>query len=176
MTTVPPITLRPARVSDAAILAAISFEVWMHTYIRRGVSAAYAEYALDTFTAANLAAMLADPAEHVILSENEEGPDGFIRLTRNRPAPVPGCSDLEISTLYVQPRHHGRGLGRALLASGLDHARSLGSPSVWLTTNAENAPAIAFYLRQGFERIGTTHFHIGDAAYPNGVFRLTLDR
>lgn len=171
-----PVRLRTARPSDAAILAAISFEVWMHTYIRRGVDTAYAEYALDTFTATNLAAVLADPGEHVILSENEEGPDAFIRLTRNRPAPLPGCSDLEISTLYVQPRHHGRGLGRALLARGLDHARSLGQPSVWLATNSENAPAIAFYLRQGFERIGTTHFHIGDAAYPNDVFLLTLDR
>ncbi|WP_242532261.1 GNAT family N-acetyltransferase, partial [Salipiger thiooxidans] len=53
----------------------------------------------------------------------------------------------------------------------LIYARSVGAPSVWLTTNSENAPAIAFYLKQGFERVGTTHLTIQDQAYPNDVFR-----
>ncbi|WP_138466184.1 GNAT family N-acetyltransferase [Poseidonocella sp. HB161398] len=168
--------LRPARPSDAPVLAAISIEVWLGTYIRRGVSPVFAEFALSEFTATRFAGLLADPDEHVTVSENEDGPDGFIRLSRGRPAPVPGCSDMEISTLYVQPRHHGRGLGRALLRAGLAHAREAGAPDVWLATNSENAPAIGFYLRQGFERVGTTAFRIGGEAYPNDVFRYPLIR
>lgn len=33
--------------SDAAALAAISIEVWLGTYMQKGVSAFFAEYALD---------------------------------------------------------------------------------------------------------------------------------
>lgn len=163
--------LRLARPSDAPSLAAISIEVWLGTYIRRGVSAAFAEYALREFTAEKVAALIAGTRETFIVSENEEGPDGFIRLTSGNHAPVPGCSDHEISTLYVQPRHHGRGIGRALLEVGLGRARNAGCPSVWLTTNSENAPAIGFYLSRGFVKVGATHFRIGDQAYPNDIYR-----
>ncbi|APX25120.1 MAG: N-acetyltransferase [Rhodobacteraceae bacterium] len=164
--------LRPARPEDAASLAAISIEVWLGTYIRHGVSTAFADHALSTFTAGNLRAMIERPGAWVLVSENDDGPDGFIRLTSGAPAPVPACSELEIATFYVQPRHQGHGKGRALLAAALRHARETGHASVWLTTNSENAPAIGFYLSQGFEKIGTTHFRIGAEAYPNDVYRL----
>jgi hypothetical protein len=55
--------------------------------------------------------------------------------------------------------------------SGVWNASIEKSPSVWLTTNSENAPAIAFYLKQGFEKVGTTHFRIQDEGYLNDVFR-----
>jgi ribosomal protein S18 acetylase RimI-like enzyme len=78
---------------------------------------------------------------------------------------------MEISTLYVQPRHHGKGIGKLLLEQGLKYARDAGSPSVWLTTNSENSPAIAFYIKHGFEKVGTTNFHIQEQAYLNDVLR-----
>ncbi|MBO1038528.1 GNAT family N-acetyltransferase [Brucella pituitosa] len=167
---------RIAYPSDAPILAAISIEVWLGTYIRRGVSAFFAEYALNEFTSDKFARLLEDPHEHIIVSENEDGIDGFIRISDGKAAPVADCSAMEISTLYVQPRHHGRGIGRLLLEQGLKYARAAGSPSVWLTTNSENSPAIAFYLKHGFEKVGTTHFRIQDQAYLNDVFRRIVSR
>ena len=168
--------LRIARPYDAPILAAISIEVWLGTYIRRGVNAFFAEYALNEFTSGKFATLLEDPNEHIIVSENEDGLDGFIRISHGKTAPVADCSTMEISTLYVQPRHHGRGLGRLLLEQGMNYARNADSPSVWLTTNSENTPAIAFYLKQGFEKVGTTHFRIQDQAYLNDVFRRLVSR
>ena len=162
---------RMAVPSDAPILAAISIEVWLGTYIRRGINAFFAEFALNEFKSARFAALLEDPSEHVIVSENSDGLDGFIRISEGNTAPVAGCSTVEVSTLYVQPRHRGRGLGRALLEQGLHYARGIDAPSVWLATNSENASAIAFYLKQGFEKVGTTHFRIHDQAYPNEVLR-----
>lgn len=162
---------RIAQPSDAPILAAISIEVWIGTYIRRGVNVFFAEYALSEFKSDKFRALIEDRNEHIIVSENEDGLDGFIRVSHGKEAPVANCSSMEISTLYVQPRHHGRGLGKLLLEQGLYYARNNGTPSVWLTTNSENTPAIAFYLKQGFEKVGTTHFRIQDQAYLNDVFR-----
>ena len=68
-------------------------------YIRQGVNAFFAEFALNEFTSAKLAALLEDPNEHVIASENDVGIDGFIRLIQGKEAPVSGCSTMEISTL-----------------------------------------------------------------------------
>ena len=171
--TLPP-KLRPARSSDAASLAALSIEIWIGTYLREGVSSFFADFALQTFTIENLSAQISDPNEIVIVSENSKGLDGYLRLSLGSAAPVSGCAELEISTLYVQPRHHGKGIGAALLRAAITEARALSVPSLWLTTNAENAPAIAFYQAKGFAKIGETHFKIKDERYLNDVLRLDL--
>lgn len=162
--------LRTAAASDAASLAALSMEVWIGTYLRRGINAFFADYALSTFTKAQFEAHLASPDDHFIVSDNEDGIDGFIRISQNSSPPLSGCSTTEISTLYVQPRHHGKGIGKRLLEAGIAHCSDLGVNSVWLTTNSENSPAIRFYLAQGFRHAGNTHFRIKDQSFLNDVF------
>lgn len=162
-------TLRPARPSDASSIAALSIEVWVGTYLRRGVSGVFADYVLETYTAENMRRLIADPDQHMMVSENTDGIDGILRVTPNA-APAPGCGDLEIATLYVQPRHHGRGIGKALLEAAYTHARTLAAPALWLTTNAQNTPAIGFYLANGFNQAGEVDFMIGDQGYLNNVY------
>jgi ribosomal protein S18 acetylase RimI-like enzyme len=166
---------RNARPSDAPILAAISIEVWLGTYIKNGLSSFFAEFALSEFTSAKLEALLEDPNQHFVVSESDDGLDGFIRISHGQRAPLADCSNIEISTLYIRPSQQSKGLGKALLEQGLAHVRAGGATSVWLTSNAENAPAIAFYLKHGFEKVGTTHFCIQDQSYLNDVLRRALD-
>lgn len=168
-------TLRHARVSDASSLAAISIEVWIGTYLKQGVNAFFADYALEAFTTAKTQAIISDPAQFILVSENAQGIDGYIRLSCGSNAPVEGCSDIEISTFYVQPRHRGKGIGKRLLHAALDHCRQQGVASVWLSTNAENMPAIAFYISQGFKEVGQTHFRIRNEGYLNNVYTCCLD-
>ena len=168
-------TFRRAVKSDASSLAALSIEVWLGTYLRQGVSAVFADYVLAEYTAERMENLIGDEKEHIIVSENTDGIDGYIRATSGNVAPVEGCSTTEISTFYVQPRHHGRGLGTGLLTQLLNHCSEKGVASVWLTTNSENTPAIDFYLARGFLRVGQTGFQIGDQAYPNDVFSFSLD-
>ncbi|MDU8913798.1 GNAT family N-acetyltransferase [Aestuariicoccus sp. MJ-SS9] len=163
-------TLRRALPSDASSIAALSIEVWLGTYLKQGVSGFFADYALSEFTPARIAALIGDPDEWIVVSQNVEGIDGVIRVTSGRAAPVAGCSETEISTFYVQPRHHGKGIGKALLNAALARCRERGAPSVWLATNAENTPAIGFYLARGFRQVGHTHFRLRDQAYLNNVY------
>ena len=156
-------SIRPAKLTDASSLAAISTEVWLGTYLREGVNAFFADYVLAEFTTAKFEDILNDPAETVWVSENLNGIDGFVRVTSGKAAPVAGCSDLELTTLYVQGRHQGKGKGLALLKQAL----TLGD--LWLTTNTENENGIAFYLAQGFTIVGESHFKIQDEAYLNHV-------
>ena len=165
---------RHAKASDASSLAAISIEVWIGTYLRKGVNGFFADYALSEFTTTKLEAIIASDNERIIVSENEDGIDGFIRLAFESPAPLSDCTGAEIKTLYVQPRHHGNGIGKGLLSEGLAQCAALGIDAVWLAVNSENADAINFYLGKDFKRVGTTHFRIVDKAYLNEIMRRTI--
>lgn len=157
---------RAATGTDASSLAALSIEVWVGTYLKQGVSGSFADYVLEEFTPAKMAALINDPAQRMIVAEAAGGIVGFIRLSAGATAPIGGCSDTEIATLYVQPRHQGKGIGKQLLARGCAQV----GESPWLTTNAENDNAIAFYLNEGFQQVGETHFRIGDEGYLNNVY------
>ena len=136
-------SLRKPELSDASSMAAISIEVWLGTYLKHGVNAFFADYALAEFTTAKMEKLISDPEQVIRVSENQEGIDGFVRLSPNSPAPAPVASHVEISTLYVQPRHHGKGIGKRLLTAALSQANEMGASSEWLATNAQNAPANA---------------------------------
>ncbi|MDR2564550.1 MAG: GNAT family N-acetyltransferase [Bifidobacteriaceae bacterium] len=56
----------------------------------------------------------------------------------------------EIYAIGVHPAAQGRRLGTWLLGVGLDHMERLGITEVRLFVEADNAPAIASYRRQGF--------------------------
>ncbi len=156
--------------SDASSLAALSIEVWLGTYLNHGINGFFADYVLQEFTTARMETLIADPKQVIHVHENTNGIDGFIRVTSENPAPVNNPSETEISTLYVQPRHHGKGIGKHLLTAALDHCKTSGISSVWLATNAENSPAIAFYLARGFVHVGETYFVIDDQQYLNNVY------
>ncbi|SMR81926.1 Ribosomal protein S18 acetylase RimI [Aliiroseovarius halocynthiae] len=170
-------TLRDAIPSDAPSIAAISIEVWIGTYLKRGVRPFFADYALSEFTVAKTEALIRDPNQFMLVSENEDGIDGFIRVSFGSADPVGGSAATEISTLYIQPRHHGKGIGKHLLEAAFQKCRAQGVDAVWLATNAENDPAIAFYLSQGFKQVGETYFSIDDQRYLNNVYvyRLVVD-
>lgn len=166
--------IRRAKPDDASSMAAIGMEVWLNTYLRDGVNAFFADYALHHFTKTNFQAILKDDSSTVWVSEHGVGIDGYLVLSSGRPAPAPGCSDLEIETLYVRPRHQGLGTGARLLDVATKFGAEAGYENIWLTVNAENDRALAFYLAKRFVRVGETHFQIGEARYPNIVLRLDL--
>ncbi|MGQ4273243.1 acetyltransferase [Terrihabitans sp. B22-R8] len=60
-----------------------------------------------------------------------------------------GIAGSKVESLFVDPDHHRRGIGRALLA----HAFRLAGP-LRIDVNEQNRPARKFYARMGFEEIG----------------------
>jgi ribosomal protein S18 acetylase RimI-like enzyme len=166
--------IRKAQEQDSSGLAAVSIEVWMNTYLRDGVSPLFADYVLSEFTAQNFRNALADSNMAIWVSENGIGIDGFATVCSSATPPLADCSSLEITTLYVRPRRQSGGRGAALLQRALEHCRGIGGESAWLKVNAENSRAIDFYLRHGFNKIGSTYFRIADQAYENYVMKIAI--
>jgi LmbE family N-acetylglucosaminyl deacetylase/ribosomal protein S18 acetylase RimI-like enzyme len=77
------------------------------------------------------------------------------KLTFLRSARVGERSEARILSLAVHPDYQGQGLGKRLLAAGLDYLRSQGVPAVRLEVRPDNGPAKHLYLEAGFQEVGT---------------------
>lgn len=158
-----------AGAADAANLAALSIEVWLHTYARDGIRRAFSDYVLREFTAARFTDRLSSPHEAVVKCERDGHLLGYLRLDFASVCPtVPGVTT-EIATLYVRSRQARQGIGSALLAHASDICRARGVAGVWLCVNHENAPAIAFYEAQRFTRHGSCRFELEDERHENFI-------
>lgn len=69
---------------------------------------------------------------------------------------------MELQRLYVLPKHHGKGVGRALCRAAEEVARSkLGYGYVWLGVWEGNFVAQSVYEKEGYARVGDHEFRMG---------------
>lgn len=61
---------------------------------------------------------------------------------------------------WLSAAARGRGIGTALAARSIALAREQGYRKILITVLATNAPALRFYSRLGFERIGVARAHV----------------
>jgi ribosomal protein S18 acetylase RimI-like enzyme len=66
---------------------------------------------------------------------------------------LPASALAAVSVLFVDPATTGRGVGSALLATAVEHARSLGRTPV-LDVVSESTRALALYERHGWQVVG----------------------
>ena len=101
---------------------------------------------------------------------------GFYRATRypGRVAHV-AC----LGTLAVDPAFHGRGVALAMVSDAIEQLRAAGVKRIELYAESDNAPALRFYEKLGFEREGTLrkfYKRAGEADYiDDHLMALLLD-
>ena len=100
--------------------------------------------------AERLAPMLESGEVTVVLGG--PGPDG-LALLRFRPSFWSGELDAYLEELYVAPAERGRGIGRALMETAMDHARARGATRMDLGTSEDDTVARALYERLGFTNL-----------------------
>ena len=94
-----------------------------------------------------------DQSTPVLVAELDGGVVGFAYLSLYRPKV--GYRFTRENTVYVEPGHRGRGVGRRLLEALHEEARRAGVHAVIAVIEAENATSIRLHERLGFELIGT---------------------
>ncbi len=95
--------------------------------------------------------LAAGPTRWYVVAETA-GDDGTPVLAGYAGLLVPG-PDADVQTIAVAPSAQGRGVGRLLLRSLVRQAALGGATGLLLEVRADNAPAIALYTQEGFERI-----------------------
>ncbi len=68
-----------------------------------------------------------------------------IALTGDIPVGFSGVAEGKLEMLFVDPAHHGRGAGTALLGKALAE-----NPALLVDVNEQNPQALGFYVHHGF--------------------------
>ena len=93
----------------------------------------------------------------LVVSTDDTGVIGWGRLL---PWKQRGYDVVE-SLVYVDPVHHGRGIGSAILKNLIEDARGLGYKTIVASIATDNRGGLALYTKLGFDVVGT----IRDAAH-----------
>lgn len=161
--------IREARLSDAQNMAALSIQVWLHTYAKEGIRDVFSRFVLTEFTADRFMQEIENGQKQLFIAEVAEHLVGYVRLGFEGKCPIRDITQPEIETLYVQEHFSGRGIGSSLLDQATESCRSRNHLQLWLMVNQQNLPAYRFYERKLFQKIGTIDFELENERHANDV-------
>ncbi|OUM08592.1 GNAT family N-acetyltransferase [Pseudomonas syringae] len=164
-------TLRDASAADSVCLSALGLQVFLDTYATQGIRESIAREALDAFSPAAFARLLAEPATLVIVAESKGHLIGFAQVTLRTDHPMLGDSTAaELQRLYIQERFTGRGAGQRLLDAAEQRAAAQHASQLWATVWVGNERALGFYPRRGYQMKGSPHYALQDEIHENRLF------
>jgi ribosomal protein S18 acetylase RimI-like enzyme len=144
--------VRPATPDDLSGVLEVFLACWRESY--RGV---LPDAAIDAMTDERAEALwrrvLADPIGVVLVAERD---GGIVGVTRYAATSADDGTSGAVHSLYVSPRAHGGGIGRALLAQATSELQEAGADAATLWVFASNQPSIRFYEAQGWHADGAT--------------------
>ncbi|MEO7234178.1 MAG: GNAT family N-acetyltransferase [Lapillicoccus sp.] len=142
------VDLRLATPDDLSDVVAVFLACWHEGYPEHLPPALVATMTAETAVAL-WSSVLSRPDRAVVLAVREDVVCGVVGFSTDG-------SVGDVHSLYVAPSEQGRGTGRALLGrAATDLARS-GAAVGRLWVFADNAPALAFYRREGWQPDGGT--------------------
>lgn len=160
----PGITIRRATAGDAPALAVLAAETFTETFGHLYRPADLAAFLATEQTAAHYRRLIGQPDVGVWLAEAADGTlVGFLTAGPCK-LPVPGREPAagEIRQLYLRSSIQGRGLGSALLDTGLAWLRAQGHAPLYIGVWSGNHGAQRLYGRRGFEKVGEYDFPVGE--------------
>jgi GNAT superfamily N-acetyltransferase len=156
------VTIRRANPEDASLLAELGARTFSETFAADNSPEDMAAYLAASFTPAQQAAELADPASTFLIAEVGGRAAGYAKLRAGEPAEgVEGDKPVELVRLYVLHEWLGRGVGSELMSACLDEARRAGHETIWLGVWERNGRAQAFYRKWDFRAVGAHVFQLG---------------
>jgi GNAT superfamily N-acetyltransferase len=167
------LTVRVGTLPDAACLAALGSQVWLHTYARSGIRPAIARYIHEHLSTAAFQLQLERPDAFTLVAEVDGHLVGFAIIEFGKACFARSAASTHLDKLYVQEYFVGTGIGHALLGGmRAEASRRAGSSALWLTVNSQNRAARAFYARQGFKDIGDTVFNLYGEQHENRILHV----
>jgi len=186
------VTIRSARVSDAAEISSLVGRTWSHlfkdtvspsdleAYLTGPLSVAQLEADIDNPRMRLIVASTSKPDPAPLSSADKAGPKddlllGVAQLVLGSTIDCLTLTDpVELQRLYVSVDHHGSGVAKLLLERAESTAREEGAKSMWLGMYEDNPRAKGFYEKVGFKVVGEKTFMVGTTKRRDLVFEKAL--
>ena len=107
--------IREASIDDSMNLAALSIQVWLHTYATQGIRKEISKYAMQQFTAQYFESIFLNPSHQILVFIKEHHLVGYI-MVNIESIWQDKSNGYEIDKLYVQEHFQGKGIGRNLIS------------------------------------------------------------
>lgn len=107
-----------------------------------------------------------DNIYHIVYSDGS--PAGFSKVVLNAEHPnIKEKNVTKLDRIYLLKEFFGLKLGAELLKCNIELAKRNGEAGIWLFTWVGNETAVQFYLKAGFQIIGTHKFKVSETHYNN---------
>ncbi len=98
------------------------------------------------------------------LKANRDQQTVGISIVNDRKCPLnTELNAIELKHLYLLPSEYGSGLAHEMMDEVFQRAKKAGKSHIWLSVSKLNQRAQRFYMKLGFEQLGTgADIHVGD--------------
>ncbi|MEO9076145.1 MAG: GNAT family N-acetyltransferase [Gelidibacter sp.] len=167
-------TIIRATKSDFKVLAAIGRQTFMESHGESASKSDIAFYIDENYSDKTFEAELSNPHNIYHLINHDGQPIGFSKIVLNSPT-----SDIETATatklerLYILKDFYRLKIGLELLTFNIELSKSNNQLGMWLFVWTQNERALNFYIKNGFEIIGSHNFKIS-ATHSNPNHKMFL--
>lgn len=171
------VALRQISVNDVKMLAELSQKTFTETFAKDNTPEDLAKYIAENLTEDILLEKLSNKNSFFYVIEEENRPVGFLKLNINdAQTEKRGKDTLEIERIYLLQETKRKGYGKQLLLEAIKKAKLENKQQVWLGVWENNFPAKAFYKKQGFKKVGSHTFVLGNDAQTDEIMALDLEQ
>jgi GNAT superfamily N-acetyltransferase len=137
------ITLQPATPADIPLLQKLAHSIW-HQVFTTIITPAQTDLMLRKMYDPDL--LRQEMANGVVwqILRQAHTPIGYVSYS------MTGPTECKLHKIYVEPIHHGKGLGKQLMDAALDYARAHHAKTLILRVNRANDKALRAYRAFGF--------------------------
>ncbi|MBZ5856264.1 GNAT family N-acetyltransferase [Flavihumibacter profundi] len=157
--------VKPAGFESALQIAGLSRQTFYDTFADSNTKADTDLFMDTQFSSEILEAEFRQPGNFFFIALDDGEPIGYMKI-KQHPESHPDCikvlPSIELCRLYVVKTVIATGIGKLLMDYALNWAKEGGLKSTWLGVWENNERAIKFYLKNGFEKVGSHGFMLGN--------------
>lgn len=157
------LSIRHATIADAELVADISRQTFYDTFASVNSKEDMDIFLNLQFTKGRLMLEVGAPDNIFLLAYSNQEIAGYVKLRDTRhPTTLNSKNAFEIARLYALTPFIGKGVGDFLMQQSLKLAKKERKDTVWLGVWKENARALKFYRKWGFEIFDECDFILGN--------------
>jgi ribosomal protein S18 acetylase RimI-like enzyme len=152
-----------ASVEQHQLLASLAERTFLESHGHSAPATDINSYIQGKYTPEVLAEELSDRSNIYHILYYRGAPAGFSKIILNSGhADIPETNVTKLERIYLLGEYYGKKLGHALFQHTLHLSQLEGQAGMWLYVWKQNKRAVDFYMKEGFQIIGTYDFRISE--------------